>query len=307
MNLKQMEAFRAVMLTGSVSQAAKQLYRTQPAVSMMLSSLEEEIGFELFERRKKRLYPTPEADYLYKEVEEIFARINDVSQTVQDIQNKQYGFLRIGCMPGPSTFFIPDLVADFLDHHPKVQVSLQTRTSKSVREWVASSQYDIGLAEASSQEPGIDNEIFTMSCVCALPADHPLAVHELITPELLDAEPLITLHPDHMTFHAIQAAFEDAGYRMNVRLQTRFFIPAFRFVERGLGICIMDPLSINSYCSYARPGKIAFRRFEPDIPLKFGILYPAASPRSRITREFSEQLTERILEVGAGTDRLLSW
>lgn len=138
MNFRQMETFRAVMLTGSISQAAKQLYRTQPAVSMVISSLEKQIGFELFERRKKRLYPTPEANYLYNEIEAIFTRINDVSQTLQDIQNKQYGFLRIGCMPGPSNFFMPDLVADFLEEHPKVQASLQTRTSDAVREWVNS-------------------------------------------------------------------------------------------------------------------------------------------------------------------------
>ncbi|MDX2423881.1 MAG: LysR family transcriptional regulator, partial [Amphritea sp.] len=134
MNLKQMEAFRAVMLTGSVSQAAQQLFRTQPAVSMMISSLENDIGFQLFERHKKRLYPTPEANYLYKEVEAIFSRIQDVNQTVQDIQNKQYGFLRIGCMPGPSNFFMPDILADFLVEHPKIQASLQTRTSDSVIE-----------------------------------------------------------------------------------------------------------------------------------------------------------------------------
>ncbi|MEH6825163.1 MAG: LysR substrate-binding domain-containing protein [Motiliproteus sp.] len=225
MNLRQMEAFRAVMLTGSVSQAAKQLFRTQPAISMVISSLEKEIGFQLFERRKKRLYPTPEANYLYTEVEGIFSRINDVSQTLQDIQNKQYGFLRIGCMPGPSNFFMPDLIADFLEEHPKIQTSLQTRTSDAVREWVASAQYDIGLAELTEGDPAIDKEIFSLSCLCALPAEHPLAAHDLITPQLLDGQEMITLPPDHSTFHALQQLFESAGCNMNVRLQTRFFYP----------------------------------------------------------------------------------
>ncbi|MEH6472636.1 MAG: LysR substrate-binding domain-containing protein [Halopseudomonas sp.] len=307
MNLKQMEAFRAVMLTGSVSQAAKQLFRTQPAVSMMLSSLEQDIGFLLFERRKKRLYPTPEANYLYTEVEAIFTRINDVSQTVQDIQNKQYGFLRIGCMPGPSTFFMPDLVADFLEQHPKIQASMQTRTSDSVKEWIASAQYDIGLAEVTERDPAIDKEVFAMPCLCALPAAHPLVSQAVITPELLDAEPMITLHPDHMTFHALQQLFETEGYRMNVRLQTRFFIPALRFVERGLGVCVMDPISVASYCSYAQPGKVVFRYFAPDILLKFGILYPANAPRSKITQEFAEHLRERIKTVEEKPDQLIAW
>ena len=121
MKMHQMEAFRAVMLTGSVSEAASRLFKTQPAISMTIAALEAEVGFQLFERRKKRLIPTPEAKYLYGEVEGIFSRISDVSRTIKDIQNKQHGFLRIGCMPGPSYLFMPDQIADFLEDHPHVQ------------------------------------------------------------------------------------------------------------------------------------------------------------------------------------------
>lgn len=308
MNLKQMEAFRAVMLTGSVSQAAKQLFRTQPAVSMMISSLEEEIGFQLFERYKKRLHPTPEADYLYKEIEAIFSRIQDVSQTVQDIQNKQYGFLRIGCMPGPSTFFVPELLADFLEEHPKVQASLQTRTSDLVAEWVASNQYDMGLAEITQHQSQLAKEDrFNLPCFVAIPADNPLAEHEVLNTELLDGEPMITLHPDHMIFHDLLTQFETNGHRMNVRLQTRFYIPALTFVERGLGICVMDPVSILSYQHYAKPGKVVFRRFDPQIMLKIGLFYPVDAPRSRITKAFSDKLRNRLNEIRDNPDSYLDW
>lgn len=306
MNLNQMESFRAVMLTGSVSQAAKLLFRTQPAVSMVISSLEKEIGFQLFERRKKRLYPTPEAHYLYSEIEAIFARIHDVNQTVQDIQNKQYGFLRIGCMPGPSTFFMPDLLADFMEEHPKVQASMQTRTSDEVAKWLASNQYDLGLAEVT--QVSLERmEPFNLRCMCALPADHPLAQHEVITPELLDNEPMITLHPDHMIFHDLLTLFEEGGYRMNVRLQCRFYIPALRLVERGMGVCILDPISVFSYHSYAQPGKVVFRPFIPEVHLKIAIMYPSGVPESMITREFAGQLRSRIVELQNNPEALLDW
>ncbi|MEM5527931.1 LysR family transcriptional regulator [Gammaproteobacteria bacterium AS21] len=306
-NLRQMEAFRAVILSGSVSQASKQLYKSQPAVSMLINSLEENVGFQLFERRKKRLYPTPEAHYLYNEIESIFSRIQDVSQTVSDIKNKQFGFLRIGCMPGPSNFFMPDLVSDFLEEHPKIQISMQTRTSDGVKEWIASSQYDIGLAEVSSQENSFESESYNLNCLCALSVDHPLAGHKVITPELLDNEPMITLHPDHMTFHELQNIFSKHNSRMNVRLQTRFFIPALRFVERNLGVCVMDPLSIASYCSYSQAGKIVFRKFEPNINLKVSILYPADTPRSRITSAFAQLMRDRIESLIENPDQFTQW
>jgi len=306
-NLRQMEAFRAVMLTGSVTQAAKQLLKTQPAVSMMLNSLEEELGFPLFDRQKKRLHPTPEANYLYHEVEAIFSRLNDVNQTVQDIQNKQHGFLRIGCMPGPSTFFVPEILADFLEEHPKVRASLQTRTSNEVAKWVASNQYDIGLAEISSSHQKIDKtDLFELPCICAIPKGHPLTKETVITPAMLDNEPLITLHPDHMTYHDMSRLFESSENRMNVRLQTRFFIPALKFVERGLGISVIDPIPVKSYYSYAGSDKIAFRRFEPTLWFKFGIIYPADTPRSMITNLFTQQLHDEICKLKEEPEILLN-
>lgn len=294
MNLRQMEAFRAVMLTGSVSEAAKRLFKTQPAVSMMLAALEEEIGFQLFERRKKRLYPTPEANYLYSEVEGIFSRIHDVSQTIKDIQNKQHGFLRIGCMPGPSYVFMPDLIADFLDEHPKVQVSMQTRTSEGIREWTASAQYDLALAEISGPAPSIEAELFDLECVCAVPAGHRLAGVPVLTPQLLDNEPMITLYADHAISHALSTVFESAGCRLSVRLRTRFFIPALRFVERGLGVCLLDPITVASHGTFASTGKIVFKPFQPAVPFRVGILYPAHAPKSQMTHAFADNLRQSL-------------
>lgn len=308
MNMRQMEAFRAVMLAGSVSEAAARLFRTQPAVSMMIAALEAEIGFQLFERRKKRLYPTSEARYLYSEVEGIFARISDVSQTIKDIQNKQFGFLRIGSMPGPSYAFMPDHIADFLDDHPKVQVSMQTRTSEGIREWTASAQYDLALAEISTSVPSLDVELFDLECVCALPAGHRLANEPFLTPKLLDGEPMITLYADHVSTHTLSRAFELAGCRLNVRLRTRFFIPALRFVERGLGISVMDPISVASFPVYSQSEKIVFKLFRPIQPFRVGILYPAHLPKSLLTASFADQLRKslRVLEkspLGIVSDR----
>ncbi|TVT45130.1 MAG: LysR family transcriptional regulator [Denitromonas halophila] len=301
MNLRQMEAFRAVMLTGSVSEAAKRLFKTQPAVSMMIAGLESEIGFQLFERRKKRLFPTPEANYLYSEVEGIFSRIHDVSETIKDIQNKQHGFLRIGCMPGPSYSFMPDLIADFLDAHPKVQVSMQTRTSEGIKEWTASAQYDLALAEISGPAPSIDQELFDLECVCAVPADHALANEAVLTPQLLDNQPMITLYADHVISHALNSVFEAAGCRLSVRLRTRFFIPALRFVERGLGVCLMDPITVASYSAYGREDKIVFKPFAPAVPFRVGILYPAHTPKSRLTQAFAEQVRDRLRSLVPAT------
>ncbi|TBR42772.1 LysR family transcriptional regulator [Marinomonas agarivorans] len=308
MNFRQMEAFRAVMLTKSITSAANQLFKTQPAVSMLITTLEKEVGFPLFERHKKRLVPTPEANYLYTEIEAIFARLEDVNQTVQDIQNKQYGFLRIGCMPGPSTFFMPEILSDFLEQHPKVRASLQTRPADEIIKWVASEQYDIGLTDSLSSSTNIEKfDNFKLPCICAIPSNHPLAAQEMITPKLLNKEPIITLSSDHRIYHDLAKVFESHKCRMNIRIQTRFFIPALQFVERGLGICVMDPISVKSYCSYAQPGKVVFRTFAPAVSFRLSIIYPETTPVSRITRVFADELNSKIKQLQSQPEQLLKW
>ncbi|MCP4433148.1 MAG: LysR family transcriptional regulator, partial [Gammaproteobacteria bacterium] len=73
MNLRQLEAFRAVMITRSITRASELLFVSQPAVTRLINDLESSVAFPLFQRIKKRLHPTPEAHAFYEEVERSFA------------------------------------------------------------------------------------------------------------------------------------------------------------------------------------------------------------------------------------------
>ena len=128
MNLKQLAAFREVMLTGSVSEAARNLYRTQPAISSMIAGLEEDLGFELFSRRGGRLHPVPEAHYLFEEVTAILGRLDSTERIMKSIRDLEQGTLRIVSMPGPSVCLLPALISRFVGGRPGIKTSLITRS-----------------------------------------------------------------------------------------------------------------------------------------------------------------------------------
>ena len=93
MRYRQLEAFRAVMRAGSVTQAAEMLNVSQPAVSRLIACLEQDVGFPLFRRRRGRLQPTPEADFLLGEVERAIANLDHVAQIADDIRKRRTGHL----------------------------------------------------------------------------------------------------------------------------------------------------------------------------------------------------------------------
>ena len=89
LNLRQIEVFRAVMITGSIRGASELLFVSQPAVSRLLAHTELRVGFALFQRVKGRLYATPEAKKLFREVESVYACLLYTSPSPRDLSTSR--------------------------------------------------------------------------------------------------------------------------------------------------------------------------------------------------------------------------
>jgi DNA-binding transcriptional LysR family regulator len=289
MNLRQLQAFKAVMHEGTVTQAAHLMGVTQPAISSMIANLEQDVGFALFRRHKGRVHPTPEALHLFDEVEKALSGMDKVLRAARDIKDLSVGQLQVASLPGPSLVFLPRVVAEFIEARPGVTVSLQTRSSLQIKEWIAAQLYDIGLAELPVDDPAIEVEALSFNCVCVMPAGHALAREEVITPHHLSGLPIIALSRDHMTHFRLRDAFLAAGVPWSPRCECQLFAPACSLVAGGAGIAVVEPITA---ANYADRGLVS-RPFEPRIPFDIGLLYPAMRPRSNLAREFTVLLRER--------------
>ncbi len=303
LNLKQLNAFREVMLTGSVSVAARNLYRTQPAISYLIASLENDIGFKLFARRDGRLHPVPEAHYLFEEANDIIGRLDSAERTIKGVRDLDHGTISVVSMAGPSVFILPDLIGRFVEGREQVRVSLITRSSIRVQQLLSAQQYDIGLADLgfadATRSPLVNHEILNFNCLCTMQAGDPLADKEYVTAADLDRKPMATLYADHPTFTHTEAAFAEMGAQLNVRFETVYFIPMFTYIERGLAYAVVDPLSVESYkiSSGGRPS-IVFRPFRPAIPLIASIMTPAHRQLSNLAKAFHALLRDDVRRIG---------
>ena len=224
MNLKQLKAFRAVMVTGSVSEAARSLFRTQPTVSALIAGLEDEIGYPLFERRSRRLHPVPEAFFLFEEARAIIDRLESAERTVKEVRQMEHGTIGIVAMLGPSAFLLPDLVSRFLEGRDGVQVSLVTRSAIQVERLMSAQQYDLGLADVSSagfsDSPLVNHDLHRLQCLCAIASTDPLAKRDEITAADLDNRPMGVLYEDHPHTQRLQETFAAMDARLNIRIRT---------------------------------------------------------------------------------------
>ncbi len=302
MNFKQITAFHEVMLTGSVSAAARNLNRTQPAISALISSLESDTGFPLFSRMGGRLRPVPEAHYLFAEAGEILARLNTLDANLRLIRKSERGSLRVVAMPGPSVFLLPELIANFTEGREGVRISLNTHASPHVQQLISVQKFDVGLGDIGfpgvADSPLVNHDVWRLDSLCAVPACDPLAAKAVIRASDLDGRAMATLLAEHSHHLKIRQVFEEQGVALKVRFETQHFLPLFTFVERGLACALVDPLSAESYRLYRREDqRIAFRPFEPNVEIVASIMTPAHQPLSTLARAFVEELNVTIRRV----------
>ncbi|WP_170384161.1 LysR substrate-binding domain-containing protein [Ruegeria atlantica] len=298
LSFRQLQAFREVMRTGSVSEAARILGRTQPAVSALIANLEAELGIALFRRQRNKMAPTPEARYFVTEAEAILDRLSLSTRTMREIGALTKGRLNIACMPAASSLLMPQLLGEFLLDKPDVKASLMMRASPVIEEWIASQQYDIGLGETPKPTAAIDTIDFDMKCVCAIPAGDPLAEHDTVQAHHLSGRPMAGLQEGHPNLIATQRAFANQKASFAQRFELRTFHPALTLVEKGLCYCICDPITAAGYANMQpEPRPIVFRAFHPQVVLKVSIMQPAHRPPSALANEFVLQLKAALEQI----------
>lgn len=295
MNLtfRQLQTFREVMRTGSISEASRVLGRTQPAVSSMIAGLERELGFALFDREHGRLKSRPEALYFLEESEAVLSRLTQTGRAMREIGKLSLGRLRIACHPAAAGSFLPNLLADFLQGRDHVEAALMMRSSAIVDDLIASQEYDIGLAETPPRRASVQAQDFVFDCLVALHVQNPLASKSVITPEDLRGVPLATLFDEHSTWMDTNRVFERAGSIINRRFVLRTFLPALQLVRNGLCACICDCITASTFCD----PDVVFRPFKPAILSQVSILTPAHRPESLLGTEFRKKLADALDEM----------
>ncbi|MCR9151411.1 MAG: LysR substrate-binding domain-containing protein [Rhodobacteraceae bacterium] len=300
LSFRQMLTFREVMRSGSISEAARALGRTQPAVSTMIQTLEDQLGLRLFLRSRGKLIPTPEARFFLEECDEILARLERTERTMGRISALQSGKLKVASHPAASSVFLPRLLTRFLEGRGELEVSFIMRSSDVIEDLIASQQFDVGFAETPAPRASIRQKDYDLECVCVLPTDDPLAARAVITPDDLDGRPMAVLFGQHRTAIQTEAAFRTAGKRFDKRLELRTFLPGLQFVAAGVCVMVSDMITAYSHLLQApEPARLSIRRFRPRISNSVSILTPGYATQSLVARAFIADLEAAVERMQA--------
>ena len=285
---RQIEAFRAVMLTGSMTTAAETIHVTQPAVSRLVRDLESELDLALFFRRGNLVVPTSEAHALLAEVERAFIGLGQIRAFADDLRTGRGGSLRLAVLPAMAAGFVPRFVADFCRRRPNLKVSIYSPPSSVIRDRVAAGQFDIGVADLRFQRGSLTVTKLDDDAVVAMPAGHRLTGLRVVRAEDLHDEHLITVGQVTDSHHPIQVALQ--AVRCRQVIDTTHSAIACVLVSEGMGVAIVDPFSASEFVGKG----LVVRPFEPSWIIGSALVHSNERALSVIAEEFRDAFLDHV-------------
>src|SRR3954454_8643411 len=237
MRARQIEVFRTVMRCGTLTEAARALNVSQPALSQVLLHTEDEIGFKLFERVKGRLVPTPEAEELFPEADRIFGDIENLRRTAAELKAARRGTVRLATSAPPALSVVPAALDAFRRGNPAVRILSSVVPLERIVAMLDSGAAGLGVAMTDMTLPLIDTEVVGRCGVtCLVPEGHRLVGGDAVTASDLTGERLISYRADSQPAMLLERALAAEGERLRPDIEVELSIIALAFVQAGLGL-----------------------------------------------------------------------
>ncbi len=244
LNLRQIEVFRAIMLSGTISGASKLLYVSQPAVSRLISYTEQRLGFLLFNRMKGRLYPTPEARRLFEEVGVVYQGVQRVNEIADGLAENRIGQLRLASSPNLGQSLMPQAIALFCQRHPEVRIVLHTLIPSILLQSLLTRQVELGVTYMPVGHPSLEvRPLYRNPIVVLLPPRHRLAEQQEVKIDDLINEPLIGYGNDIPIGQLVHQLFGEEKHPPIPRIEVQQTHVACAMVRAGVGIALIDEIT----------------------------------------------------------------
>ncbi len=291
---RQIDAFKTVVQTGTVTESARVLGVSQPAVSRLVSDLESEVGFKLFARSGRNLKATPEALLLVEEVRRALSGLEQIKLTASAIKRFKHAQLRLIATPAFSTSIAPQLIQKFAERQPEAMVSLEIQSTDVAVEWMVSQNFDFGIAPATMVNPVTKSHPLTNTrSICVFPKGHRLEHKDSISLKDLENESFVSYLPDSKFRFEVDVIFEKAGITRTLQYEARTTDAICRLVAEGLGVSIIVTMG-------TLPGAgddFSLAPFELDIPFNGALIWSRQKTMSAVAKDFLEMVQSEFSSI----------
>jgi DNA-binding transcriptional LysR family regulator len=288
MEVRDLEAFLAVMSTGSITGAARLLDRSQSQVTRLIQDLETSLGFALFERNGPRITPTDKGIAFHQDAERFVSGIGHLRNRAKAIAGKEPEPIEIAATPAFASGIIPIALAELPDHLLPHTINLRSMPAEAAVQSVFARTADFCVTSLPADQPGLEVQgFFEGRCVAAVASHDPLAAKDMISVADLAGRTLVTMSNPFRLRHSVDEALDAAGVRPSRIIATNAAQNAVQIASLGLGVAIIEPAT--AYGLQSAP--IVVRPLDVEIPFLWAILSAGSRPLSAGVRELIQRIS----------------
>jgi DNA-binding transcriptional LysR family regulator len=263
--------FRAVARHLSFSRAAEELLLTQPAVTLQIKALEEEMGVPLFDRSGGRIALTPGGAALLPYAEQMKTIGEQAITAIAAVYGDHAGELTVGASQTIAQYLLPTFIANFRLSHPKVHLLIRSGNTDAMLQALIDGRIQLALIEGPERRKDIHIEPFMQDhMVLVVPAAHEWANQEITIAEL-KREPLLTREIGSGSRRIIEQALAQCGVKakdLTISMEVDSTEGLLNSVEAGLGVTFVSHWAVRNQ-------------------LALGTLKIARVPELKLSRSFS--------------------
>ncbi|HIE48615.1 MAG TPA: LysR family transcriptional regulator [Gammaproteobacteria bacterium] len=285
MRTRQLEVFHAVYTHGSITGAAQYLHVSQPSVSKVLAHTENQLGFLLFQRIKRRLLPTTEAHILFKHADKIHNDLQNFNEITKNLLKNKPGLIRLASTPSIGIDLMPSLVVDFCKKHPEVEIETHTLHLDQIEKKIKEMSIDIALAYDINSSNYLKSVTIFKGNFVLLTPPHIFFKSPSVSCDDLKDLPFIKIEGPLST--KLDSYFKSNNFKPNYVTTTNTYQIAKSLVNKGMGITILDVISATNIDTDG------VKTWQLDIPLKFkmNMIYSDQKVDSIVLNNFKSFLT----------------
>lgn len=256
MNFQQIQYFLTLADELHFWKTSEKVFITQSALSRHIKSMEQELGFALFERDKRNVKLTPAGEFLRDQYAKLLADYDSVTRRARLIASGEVGAIRIGHPASITYSVLPDLLLALHQQHPHIVAHMIEVDAADVDPFLQSHRIDIAFnRETAKTKDLVSRHLMTENFALVVPAQHRFAnKRELKLQDLykLKDEEFVLPALSGKSEHASQlrAIFQAAGFDPIINAESDFGVTLLGLVAKGLGISVM-PISYSHHLKHA--------------------------------------------------------
>jgi len=245
LTLQQLRLYEAVTRLGSFTRAAEELCITQPAVSIQIKRLEEQVGLVLFEHVGKKIFPTAAGKVTYEASLDILNRIEDLKMSIEELKGDVKGSLQVSVVT-TAKYFLPNLLGAFLQQYPDVEPKLKFTNRARVVERLMNNEDDFVMMGQVPEDDNLETYPFINNILGVVaPSDHPLANKKNITLKELSKQRFLNREIGSGTRHVFDQLLKERGVAIEPYMELGSSEALKQAVMAGLGIAVLSLHSVQ--------------------------------------------------------------